>query len=97
MFNNILILSFRTGVDVHENYTFTELRIVNRDDHEDFYYNNYYIFPINYYSGMVRNELCIYARINLEIWLFICNPAFYNYCSSVSDYWKKEKVVLSYG
>lgn len=27
---------FRTGVDVHENYTFAELRIVNRDGHEDF-------------------------------------------------------------
>ncbi len=27
---------FRTGVDVHENYTFAELRIVNRDEHEDF-------------------------------------------------------------
>lgn len=29
-------LLFRTGVDVHENYTFAELRIVNRDGHEDF-------------------------------------------------------------
>lgn len=27
---------FRTGVDVHEQYTFTELRIVNYDGHEDF-------------------------------------------------------------
>ncbi len=27
---------FRTGVDVHEKYTFAELRIVNRDEHEDF-------------------------------------------------------------
>lgn len=27
---------FRTGVDVHENYTFAELRIVNRDGSEDF-------------------------------------------------------------
>lgn len=27
---------FRTGVDVHEKYTFAELRIVNRDGHEDF-------------------------------------------------------------
>lgn len=27
---------FRTGVDVHENYTFAEIRIVNRDGHEDF-------------------------------------------------------------
>ena len=26
---------FRTGVDVHERYTFAELRIVNRDGHED--------------------------------------------------------------
>lgn len=29
-------LLFRTGVDVHEKYTFTELRIVNSDSHEDF-------------------------------------------------------------
>lgn len=27
---------FRTGVDVQNNYTFAELRIVNRDGHEDF-------------------------------------------------------------
>ncbi len=27
---------FRTGVDVHEKYTFSELRIVNRDGHEDY-------------------------------------------------------------
>lgn len=27
---------FRTGVDVHENYTFAEMRIMNRDGHEDF-------------------------------------------------------------
>lgn len=27
---------FRTGVDVHGKYTFAELRIVNRDGHEDF-------------------------------------------------------------
>ena len=27
---------FRTGVDVRDNYTFAELRIVNKDDHEDF-------------------------------------------------------------
>ncbi|MCQ2465470.1 MAG: hypothetical protein MJ095_07805 [Oscillospiraceae bacterium] len=27
---------FRTGVEVRENYTFAELRIVNRDGHEDF-------------------------------------------------------------
>lgn len=27
---------FRTGADVHEDYTFTELRIVNPDGHEDF-------------------------------------------------------------
>lgn len=27
---------FRTGVDVRENYTFAELKIVNRDGHEDF-------------------------------------------------------------
>ncbi len=27
---------FRTGVDVRENYTFTELRVVNSDGHEDF-------------------------------------------------------------
>lgn len=27
---------FRTGVDVHEKYTFAELRIVNREGHEDF-------------------------------------------------------------
>lgn len=27
---------FRTGVDVRRNYTFAELRIVNRDGHEDF-------------------------------------------------------------
>lgn len=27
---------FRTGVDVNEKYTFAELRIVNRDGHEDF-------------------------------------------------------------
>lgn len=27
---------FRTGVDVHEEYTFAEVRIVNRDGHEDF-------------------------------------------------------------
>lgn len=26
---------FRTGVDVHENYTFAELRVVNRDGHDD--------------------------------------------------------------
>ncbi len=26
---------FRTGVDVHENYTFAELRVINRDGHED--------------------------------------------------------------
>lgn len=29
-------LLFRTGVDVHEEYTFAEIRIVNRDGHEDF-------------------------------------------------------------
>ncbi|MBQ0041971.1 MAG: hypothetical protein KBS85_01445 [Lachnospiraceae bacterium] len=29
-------LAFRTGVDVHDNYTFAELRIVNRDGSEDF-------------------------------------------------------------
>ncbi len=28
--------TFRTGVDVHAKYTFTELRVVNRDAHEDF-------------------------------------------------------------
>lgn len=27
---------FRTGVDVHDKYTFAEIRIVNRDGHEDF-------------------------------------------------------------
>lgn len=27
---------FRTGVDVHDKYTFAELRIVNHDEHEDF-------------------------------------------------------------
>lgn len=26
---------FRTGADVHENYTFAELRVINRDSHED--------------------------------------------------------------
>lgn len=26
---------FRTGVDVHENYTFAELRVINKDGHED--------------------------------------------------------------
>lgn len=29
-------LLFRTGVDVHSDYTFAELRIVNQDEHEDF-------------------------------------------------------------
>lgn len=29
-------LMFRTGADVRDNYTFTEIRIVNRDGHEDF-------------------------------------------------------------
>lgn len=29
-------LKFRTGVDVRDNYTFAELRIVNKDGHEDF-------------------------------------------------------------
>lgn len=42
---------FRTGVDVHENYTFTELKIINRDGHED------------YMSMYVKNNLLLIVDI----------------------------------